>query len=119
MSEQEEKRRYPRIPLELVTDLQSIPIQLSKDVLPATIRDISDGGVFIETTRTVAPGRLIMLKLKLPSEDSARSIMGLVRWCRAAAPRGLGIQFMTLQPASIPAVKKYLESVSQYAEPEQ
>ena len=113
-----ERRRYPRMPLDLVTSLKSVPLKLSEDVLPSAIRDISSGGVFIETDTDAAVGSLIMIRLELPSEERRRSVFGLVKW-RRLQPRGIGVQFMALKPTRIDAVEKYLGSLEQEPTPEE
>ena len=100
----QEKRSYPRVPAELVAELRAVPMGNHRDDLPAAVKDVSAGGVFVETPMVLSPGSLVILKLSIPDEERPRTVMGLVRWRREAAPRGVGVQFVALTPAPMPEV---------------
>lgn len=56
----------------------------------ALCRDLSLGGMFIETTTAVPFGEPIRLYVSLPGMPSESRIAAVVRWTK---PEGLGVQF--------------------------
>lgn len=80
-----EKRQHPRV----VVDL---PVRCEPEGLPAfeaVARDISIGGVFIETEQLPPFGTAIKVNLALPGIPEAQ-LPGTVRWTN---PGGIGVQF--------------------------
>ena len=58
--------------------------------------DISEGGLFLSTYRTLPIGSAVDLEFSLPGSDSPLRARGEVRWLREHAPdqpRGVGIAF--------------------------
>ena len=61
--------------------------------------DISEGGLFLSTYRTLPIGSPVDLEFSLPGSDSPLRARGQVRWLREHAPeypRGVGIAFEDL-----------------------
>jgi len=53
-------------------------------------RDISIGGVFIESTEVLSFGTEITIALRLPGAKADLRLAGIVRWTK---PEGFGVQF--------------------------
>jgi hypothetical protein len=95
-----DRRQFPRIPAGRVIDLRSVPAPFADKPLAADAMNISQGGVFIETPLAIPPGALISFQIDLDS--ARRTMLGLVRWRRAAAPCGIGVQFVHVSPGASP-----------------
>ena len=89
-----EKRHYPRIPIDLFADLRAVAVKLADQSQPASITDISQGGVFIETEVNFDSGDLIAFEVKLPTDNRKRTVLGLVRWHKTTDPTGIGVEFV-------------------------
>ena len=63
--------------------------------------DISEGGVFLSTYRSLPIGSAVDLEFSLPGSDRSLHVRGTVRWVREHSPfgpRGVGIAFEELSP---------------------
>jgi len=63
--------------------------------------DISEGGLFLSTYRSLPIGSVVDLEFSLPGSDRMLQARGKVRWVRdhsAFGPRGVGIAFDELSP---------------------
>jgi type IV pilus assembly protein PilZ len=82
-----ELRRYARAKLE-------VPVEFSpkgqKDRVPGLSRDISLGGMFIDTSGPLPFGAELTVYVTLPGQNVPFSLPGVVRWTR---PDGMGVQF--------------------------
>jgi uncharacterized protein (TIGR02266 family) len=61
--------------------------------------DISEGGLFLSTYKTLPVGSAVDLEFSLPSSDEPLHARGVVRWLRehsTGQPRGVGIAFDAL-----------------------
>ena len=84
-----EKRQHPRRQVEAEISFQVD----SGDRTSASCRDVSIGGMFIETT-TVAPyGANVRLFLRLPGLKDEAVVDAIVRWVK---PTGMGVQFQRM-----------------------
>jgi uncharacterized protein (TIGR02266 family) len=63
-------------------------------LVTARTRDISLGGMFLETTQGVPYGTQLTIELKLPALQAPAVLEGTVRWM---GPDGMGIQFGALR----------------------
>ena len=64
--------------------------------------DISEGGLFLSTYRTLPVGSAVDLEFSLPGSDAPLHTRGVVCWLRehsTGQPRGVGIAFDTLDDA--------------------
>ena len=59
-------------------------------VVDATARNLSVGGMFIETTAPAPYGTSVVVEVSLPGLTEPSSIPSTVRW---TSPQGMGIQF--------------------------
>jgi hypothetical protein len=83
-----EQRRYARAPIDspATFSLKGKPGETQSGLA----RDISVGGMFVETATPSAFGADVVVHLTLPGADHAMSLPGVVRWVRDG---GMGIQF--------------------------
>lgn len=85
-------RRTPRVPLhkavEFSADSDDVPIRME-----GTGRDISLGGMFIETAAPCAEGERITIHLTLPEGRRELTLPAIVRW---NSKEGMGVQFGSL-----------------------
>jgi len=87
---QQEKRKYPRHPVEI-----SIDYKISGDSQGKTdfTQNISYGGLCFQTQSVVAPGTL--LTLSFPSINPNFDVVGKVAWCSSKADKvEVGVQFL-------------------------
>ena len=92
---EEDHRTLPRVTLEVDVDLSS-----DSHFFTGLSGDISEGGLFVSTYRTVDVGSEVDLEFSLP--NGAVQTRGLVRWQRDASPYGppgIGIEFDLLSEA--------------------
>ena len=82
-----EQRRYARTridcPLSFVRKGQS-------EKLTGVGKDISIGGMFVETTTPAPFGAGVVVELQLPNTQNAMTLPAVVRWVRSD---GMGLQF--------------------------
>jgi type IV pilus assembly protein PilZ len=82
-------RRTSRVPLQTAVEFMSesddVPVRMG-----GVARDISLGGIFIETEASCAEGERIVILLTLPEGRREMSIPAIVRW---TAKDGMGVQF--------------------------
>jgi uncharacterized protein (TIGR02266 family) len=73
--------------------------------------EISASGIFLKTTRLLAEGSMLTLRLTLPGLRRAFTVLGkVVRTVKGGllvAP-GMGVQFMDLQPAERDFIRAYV-----------
>lgn len=85
-------RRTARVPLQKAVEFQSetdeVPVRME-----AVARDISLGGMFLETEVPCAEGERIVVHLTLPEGRREMSLPAVVRW---TARDGMGVQFGSL-----------------------
>ncbi|WP_394836046.1 PilZ domain-containing protein [Pendulispora rubella] len=86
-----ELRRTPRAPIDLVVEFVSKAKEAERRTGRA--KDISLGGMFVETVDPPAFGAEVVVELTLPGQRSAFALPGVVRWTH---PDGMGVQFRTL-----------------------
>ncbi len=74
-------------------------------------RNISLGGVFIETEQTLPFGAKVMLRFKIPTQTETIEVEGQVRWLEMddGRLRGLGIRFEGLRARDVWALNKFFE----------
>jgi hypothetical protein len=72
-----------------------------------TIRDISVGGVFIETPAIPPIGATISVSFVLPGQSAALALPGVVRWNRT---NGFGVQFALLGARETHALVTFIRS---------
>ncbi|WP_394825831.1 PilZ domain-containing protein [Pendulispora albinea] len=86
-----ELRRTPRAPIDLLVEFA--PKSETTDRRGGRAKDISIGGMFVETPDPPGFGAEVLIELTLPGERSAFVLPGVVRWTDRD---GMGVQFRTL-----------------------
>lgn len=75
-----------------------MPIRFKTTLHPAWIsaetRNIGVGGAYIMTSEIQEVGAPLTVELTLPTTDRVFALPSIVRWASAAAPVGMGIQFV-------------------------
>jgi type IV pilus assembly protein PilZ len=83
-----ELRRYNRAPLDCA--LEFVP-KGGKEPVGGRAKDISLGGMFVETEAPLAFGVELVVHVTLPGQKSAFALPAVVRWSRVG--EGMGVQF--------------------------
>ena len=75
-------------------------------------RNISLGGVFIETETSLPFGARVSLKFRIPTQAEVVEVEGQVRWLELedGHVRGIGIRFDGLRARDVWALNKFFES---------
>ena len=77
----------------------------------AHTRNISLGGVFIDTDQTLPFGAKVQLKFRVPTQSEPVEVSGQVRWLEMDEGRlcGIGIRFEGLRARDVWALNKFFE----------
>ncbi|MCA9583877.1 MAG: PilZ domain-containing protein [Myxococcales bacterium] len=82
-----EQRRHTRSPIDVPVTIQ----QKGEDgVLDGVAKDISLGGMSIETSTPAKFGSEVTVRVTLPTAKGEMALPGVVRWVRGG---GMGVQF--------------------------
>lgn len=100
-----ERRRSPRVALEAAVDLES-----GDNFVSGRTRDISLGGLFIETHASLPIGSRVWVKLRLM--DRAFDVESVVAWQLedASGIVGLGVEFVSMCAVGRAAVRAFMET---------
>ena len=99
-------RAHERIDIELDVTLAS-----RSNFYTGVTENLSEGGVFIATTKTKPVGTHLTVKLALPDRGNPIEIRGVVRWVRARTETqdgGLGIHFDALPDADAARIRTFV-----------
>jgi hypothetical protein len=72
-----------------------------------TVRDVSVGGVFVETSALAPIGASVTLSFALPGQGATLSLPAVVRWTRTD---GFGVQFALLGARETHALVTFIRS---------
>mgnify|MGYP001225574039 CR=1 FL=1 len=86
----EEKRRHARVPIDIPLLFQ---VKGRSRERPGVAKDISVGGMFIESEEPQKFGSELLIRIRLPGSDQSLLLRGIVRW---ETSRGMGVQFSLL-----------------------
>ncbi len=86
----EEKRRHARVPIDIPLLFQ---VKGRNRERPGAAKDISVGGMFIETDEASKFGSELLIRIRLPGSEQSLLLRGIVRW---ETGRGMGVQFGSL-----------------------
>jgi hypothetical protein len=92
-----DRRRHPRIPCSIAVALDGF--------FTDVIRNISVGGVFIETSEAFQPGKALELEFSLPNQEQRFKVIGKIAW---RSPEGIGVSFTAVSEE----LRRILESFS-------
>jgi len=73
--------------------------------LTGRIRDLSEGGVFVDTPDPLPAGTPVSFTFAMQPEQPILG-RGLVRWCQGAV--GMGIQFLTLSEEDRATIRRFV-----------
>jgi len=103
------QRRHARVPFEVEVNVES-----DHNFYTGFTHNISEGGLFIATSRHQPLGSKIHFSFRFGGEKESVSIYGIVRWIREHspltedAPAGMGVQFVDLAPAVAEQVNQFI-----------
>ncbi|HVN80207.1 MAG TPA: PilZ domain-containing protein [Terriglobia bacterium] len=101
----EERRKHPR------ASIQS-EIWLGQDGIftwnPETLRDLSEGGAFIETGQRFSVGSILTLRFTLPGSSRPLSCTVAVRNLRGGS--GLGVEFLDISQDDRHQIREFVQS---------
>jgi type IV pilus assembly protein PilZ len=99
-------RRFPRVPLgrpvEFSTKDDDLPVRME-----GMGRDISLGGMFIETDLAAPTGANIQVHVTLPGAKHELTLPSIVRW---SAKDGMGVQFGLLGARETHAITEFVKT---------
>ena len=102
-----EKRESTRVSVAIATRMRRFAAAEAAGEFKVTIRDLSRRGMFLSTDEPLGEGEIIEVDIRLPQRGIAFRGTGVVRWRRADAPAGVGVELLIHRAA--PAHKAALE----------
>ena len=103
-----DRRRHPRVPL--ITQ-----VYCDELMWLAYSRDVSVGGMFVETKNEVAPGAHLNLRFHLEEGDPIVEAIGVVKY---VIPKlGVGVQFYDIEPGDRKRLAQYVGKTPALPEP--
>jgi hypothetical protein len=104
------RRRFRRIAADFVAEISAK--KASGELagkLAARIRDISEGGLFVESERIWPPGTIIEAGFRIRRESRPVRVVGIVRWVKDEPPgAGMGLEFVRMPGASARPIGRLL-----------
>jgi hypothetical protein len=82
-----EQRRHTRCPIDVPVTIQP---KGEEGTLDGIAKDISIGGMSIETSNPAEFGAAVVIRVRLPTSKGELALPGVVRWVRGG---GMGVQF--------------------------
>jgi Tfp pilus assembly protein PilZ len=99
----QEKRVHARVPVDI-----SVTCELKdRPAIPGMAKDLSVGGMFVETTESLPFNTQLIIVVRIPGMDADSRIPGTVRW---AKPNGIGVQFGMLGARETHALTELMRS---------
>ena len=103
MSAAYDRRRYPRLPVELIVGVRKRPsLSASKQV----IQNISEGGVAIKVSGKFHPHHLIHLEVVFPDTEEVLDILSIIRWSQ---DNMIGVEFLSISAGNKTAIRNFLK----------
>lgn len=112
MEKGSEQRKYKRLPSSLHARVQKLKATQADmdEVHQLVIKNISLGGVFIETEVPYEVNTVLRVSFKLPESNQEISALGIVRWISNNRDmRGMGIQFLQVTTEHKEEIQKHVE----------
>jgi type IV pilus assembly protein PilZ len=99
----QDKRNHPRVPVSA-----DVTCEVSGGAsIIGRAKDISIGGMFIESEEAVSFGLQVTIVLRLPNTKVDSRLPGIVRWIK---PGGFGVQFGLLGARETHAISELFKS---------
>ena len=99
-------------PLRVPTQLK---VRYGSDGATAVLRNLSEGGLFVESERPLEAGTPLSLELDPGEGQHSIALEGVVVWCRELAnldgPAGFGVRFRNLEAQEFTALIRVIERV--------
>jgi uncharacterized protein (TIGR02266 family) len=106
----QDKRKFKRLKTDWIVKIKSSQAP-TEDL--ERIKDVSLGGVFIETRYPFEIGRMVEFEFKIPGLAETLVARGVVRWSNDGSlpdqPLGMGIQFVELASAGVDRISTMVE----------
>jgi type IV pilus assembly protein PilZ len=83
-----ELRRYERAPIDVEVEFT---VEGTRQRVPGRARDLSIGGMYVQTSAPPAFGSDVVVHLVLPGQKVPFALPAVVRWARPG--EGMGLQF--------------------------
>lgn len=101
----ENRRSSPRVSFDV-----DVGVNDAHNFYTGRSRDLSTGGIFIETPVALPPGSAVTVKLRI--DGTPFTLTCIVAWCLvddSGAAAGFGAQFEQLPPAAKRAIDRYMK----------
>ena len=89
-------------------------VRIEDEELGSTIKNISEGGAFIEVGIPLEKGSVLELDFTLPHADYPMSTQVIVRWAssflRMTTHAGMGVEFLTIDQGERELIRSYVET---------
>ncbi len=112
MSNSDEKRKHRRAEADGPAEVEQrteTPIRIR--VAPASVKNISAGGVLIHSDKPLPVSRIVLARFALPGEkDPLEVTTRAVRYESAGDGYDIALEFVDCSPAEIAAIEKYIKS---------
>ena len=83
-----ELRQYQRNPVDVAVEFA---VKGSSNRLPGRAKDLSIGGMYVQTATPLPFGSEVVVHVVLPGQKAPMALPAVVRWTRAT--EGMGLQF--------------------------
>lgn len=109
-----DRRKYRRVAAGVRVLYSGVQVErTTREYLDGIARDLSIGGLFLESRRPLPKGTLVDLDFFMEGEDGepvhARAVVRWVRrWFR---PRGMGLEFIDVEGLGATRLESWIESV--------
>ena len=104
-----ERRKDPRAEVEL-----EVHYRTGQEFLAAYSKNISGGGLFIQSQELLSLNREVLLRFTLPGISHLFEIHGVVVWtnpptARSPFPAGMGIKFLDIDPKDKQMIADFIQ----------
>lgn len=110
----QEHRRFKRIATSRDTRIRSVQVSSDERHRIEQIRNLSIGGVFVETGAPMRIGSVVELHFTLPGHEGEVGGRGVVRWSNDGSirtqPRGMGIEFLEVFGGKAEALRAFVRA---------
>jgi c-di-GMP-binding flagellar brake protein YcgR len=94
------RRQQPRVPL-------VAQVEFGKNQPLGWVKDISPGGMFVETTLGPTPGSQVQVRFNLPAREAVTRARGVVAYRLEST--GIGVQFVEIAEEDLINIQSYIE----------
>lgn len=110
MITEEEKRKYRRVPANLIAHFRKIEPE------EGTVNDVSMGGMFIQThNMAFEAGQMVQFDVQLPNEKDRLNITGIIRWTQPIEPMGIGVEIRKISATDKARLKGFADKLKRHS----